>query len=72
MCIAIPGRVIEVRKNTATVDFSGNRIEAASGLVDIAEGDRVLVHAGCIIQKLSEEDGDFLEEFLSEVENLGA
>ncbi len=67
MCVAIPGKVIEVHKNTASVDFSGNIVKADSGLVDIIPGDRVLVHAGCIIQKLSDEDADFMEEFLEEI-----
>ena len=70
MCVAIPGRVIDVRKNRATVDFSGNLVKADSGLVDIAPGDRVLVHAGCIIQKLSDEDAGFMEEFLKEIEDF--
>ena len=70
MCVAIPGRVIEVRQNRATVDFSGNVVKADSGLVDIVPGDRVLVHAGCIIQKLSDEDADFMEEFLKEIEEF--
>ena len=70
MCIAIPGKVIEVRKNTSTVDFNGNLIEAASGLTDVRVGDRVLVHAGCIIQKLSEEDLSYMSEFFEELEKM--
>ena len=67
MCVAIPGRVIEVHKRTASVDFSGNIVKADAGLVDITPGDRVLVHAGCIIQKLSDEDADFMEDFMKEI-----
>ena len=53
MCVALPGKVIEVNEKDALVDFSGNRVRAISGLVPIAIGDYVLVHAGCILQKLS-------------------
>ena len=53
MCVALPGKVIEIYEKDARVDFSGNRVRAISGLVPIAVGDYVLVHAGCILQKLS-------------------
>lgn len=53
MCVALPGKVIELYEKDALVDFSGNRVRAISGLVPIAVGDYVLVHAGCILQKLS-------------------
>ena len=50
MCVAMPGKVIAVNGKTATVDFTGNAIEAHSGLVSVQTGDYVLVHAGCILQ----------------------
>lgn len=53
MCVALPGKVIELYEKDALVDFSGNCVRAISGLVPIAVGDYVLVHAGCILQKLS-------------------
>ena len=54
MCVALPGRVTKIDGTKATVDFSGNTVEAEAGLVKIQVGDRVLVHAGCIIQTMSE------------------
>ena len=47
MCVAYPGTVIAVRpaEHKATVDFSGTTVDALTGLSDIKEGDRVLVHA---------------------------
>ena len=70
MCVALPGRVASVNGTRADVDFSGNVISADAGLVDIKPGDRVLVHAGCIIQKLSNEDADFMEEFSEYVKGM--
>ena len=67
MCVAIPGKVIAIKGRRASVDFSGNIVEADAGFVDIKPDDRVLVHAGCIIQKLSDEDADFMEEVLEEI-----
>ena len=67
MCVAYPGNVIKVQPHTATVDFNGNRVEARTGLVEVAEGDRVLVHAGCILQKVSEEEAAQLDALMEEV-----
>ena len=33
MCVALPGRVIEIEGTTAVVDFQGNRVRAEAGLV---------------------------------------
>ena len=68
MCVALPGTVIEVRDRTALVDFSGNRVETRSGFVDIQPGDRVLVHAGMILQKVSETEAEELEELFQSLE----
>ncbi len=70
MCVAMPGRVIKTEEKYAEIDFDGNIIRARSGVVDIKEGDHVLVHAGCIIQKLSEKDALEMKE-LAELMNGG-
>ncbi|MDF2566758.1 MAG: hydrogenase assembly chaperone HypC [Oscillospiraceae bacterium] len=69
MCVAMPGKVIEVNQTKATVDFGGNLIEAQTGIVKVDLGDYVLVHAGCVIQVLSEFDKKMLLELLEEIEN---
>lgn len=70
MCVALPGTVIEVKDRNAVVDFSGNRVNARAGLVDVKPGDQVLVHAGCIIQKVSMEEGEEMKELFGELEAL--
>ncbi len=70
MCVALSGRVLAVEKTKATVDFSGNIIEAEAGLVSVKPGDMVLVHAGCILQVLSEKEGNMLTELLREIEEI--
>ena len=57
MCVANTGKVVSINKekNTASVDFHGSIIEARTGRMDVEEGELVLVHAGCILQKVSEE-----------------
>ena len=56
MCVALPGKVIELKDRDAIVDFSGNQVTARAGLVDVKIGDYVLVHAGCVIQKVTQQD----------------
>ncbi len=72
MCVAIPGKVIEMNGTKATVDFSGNIVNAEAGLVNVKVGDRVLVHAGCIIQTMDDEMADELEELMREIEGIEA
>lgn len=67
MCVALPGKVVEIKEKDAVVDFSGNQVTARMGLVDIKVGDYVLVHAGCIIQKVSTEDAESLTTLMEEV-----
>lgn len=70
MCVAMPGKVLAVHGTRATVDFSGNTVEAEAGLVTIKPGDYVLVHAGCILQVLSEEENEMLDSLFKELEEL--
>ncbi|MBR5377250.1 MAG: HypC/HybG/HupF family hydrogenase formation chaperone [Lachnospiraceae bacterium] len=69
MCVAVPGTVKEILdERYVNVDFSGNIVKAASGLVDVNVGDRVLVHAGCIIQTVTEKEAVQIEEIFREME----
>ena len=66
MCVALPGKVIQVNEKDAIVDFSGNQVTARTGLVDVIEGDYVLVHAGCVIQKVTPQDAEDLTKLMKE------
>lgn len=50
MCIAMPGRIAEIRGEMARVDFKGTLVSVHLGLVDAKVGDYALVHAGCAIE----------------------
>ena len=69
MCVALPGKVIGLDGTKATVDFSGNIVTAEAGLVKVNIGDRVLVHAGCIIQTMDDSMADELEEMVTKCES---
>lgn len=68
MCVALPGIVKKIEKDRATVDFNGNVVEARAGLVPVEVGDRVLVHAGCIIQKITKQDAEEMEKIFFELQ----
>ena len=68
MCVALPGKVIEIKDRDAVVDFNGNQVTARAGLVDVKVGDYVLVHAGCIIQKVTQQE---MEELKNLKEQMG-
>ncbi|MEM0085404.1 MAG: HypC/HybG/HupF family hydrogenase formation chaperone [Candidatus Methanomethylicia archaeon] len=56
MCVAYPGRVIEIRGDFAKVDFGAGTIRdnIIISVVNAKVGDYVLVHAGYAIQVIDE------------------
>lgn len=60
MCLGVPGRVIEVREFTATVDFWGVRKEVRLDIVDepVSPGDYILNHVGFAIRRIPPEAVD--------------
>lgn len=70
MCLAIPGRVValDASNQTACVDYEGLQKNASTRLfADLQIGQYVLVHAGFVIQVLSEEEGAELSLLAEEV-----
>ena len=69
MCLGVPGRVIEVQGNIATVDFWGVRRQVLLDVVDepVAPGDYILNHVGFAIRRIPESD---IEETLALYEQL--
>ncbi len=70
MCVALPGTVVEMNGSEAVINFSGNRVTARSGLVSIEVGDKVLVHAGCVIQKVSMKEAQEMEQLFRDLEEF--
>ena len=72
MCLAIPGKIIEIDKNKehALVDYGdGTKRKANITLVKVKTGDYILVHAGFAIEVLNEKEAqetlDLFREMLS-------
>jgi hydrogenase expression/formation protein HypC len=70
MCVAYPGKVIDICGRMAKVDFAGNIVQVNIGVVDTRPGDYVLVHAGCAIESMTEEKAMGILEIFSEMEAL--
>lgn len=70
MCIAIPGRVVELNEDRAKVDFNGNLVDVNTGLIEPEVGQYVLVHAGCAIEVMEHDKAQELIELFAELEEL--
>ena len=68
MCIAVPGKILAIDKNTAEVNFGGAKRKVALDLVAHArKGDYVLVHAGFAIQVLEESEAEETLKLFKEI-----
>ncbi|MEN6379106.1 MAG: HypC/HybG/HupF family hydrogenase formation chaperone [Methanofastidiosum sp.] len=56
MCLAVPGKVIEIKESVGIVDFNGVKREVRLDLVDVKVGDYVIVHTGFAIEKMDEKE----------------
>jgi hydrogenase expression/formation protein HypC len=75
MCLAVPGRVLEVREEgelrAARVDFGGVAREASLAFVPEARvGDYVLVHVGFAISRIDERAARETFEALAQLDAL--
>lgn len=69
MCLAVPGKVIEIQDMIATVEISGvTRKISVMLLPETKVGDFVLVHAGFAIQAIDEEEAKITLELFKELE----
>lgn len=71
MCVAAPGRIIEINGNMAKIDYASNITTVNKGIVDCKVGDWVLVHAGLIIQVLPENEAEYMVDLFKDLEELG-
>lgn len=58
MCLAVPGKIIEINKDTATVDYG---VEKRKGKIiekEYKEGDYVIVQGGIVVQKIEKKEAE--------------
>lgn len=58
MCLGVPGKVIDVHGNVATVDFWGVRRQVQLDVIDepVVPGDYILNHVGFAIRRIPESE----------------
>lgn len=74
MCVAVPGKVTEILEREAVVTFQGIKKRVNTIFVeDLKVGDYVIVHVGCAIEKIDEEEAlktlKLFQEFIGGEEN---
>lgn len=72
MCIAFPGRVIELDLTDAIVEIDGRRRRASLRMrADVVVGDWVLVGAGSILRRLDAREAAEINAILKPAMNAG-
>lgn len=58
MCLGVPGKVVSVHGDVATVDFWGVRKEVRLDIVDqpVSPGDYILNHVGYAIRRIPDDE----------------
>ncbi|MDX1798196.1 MAG: HypC/HybG/HupF family hydrogenase formation chaperone [Candidatus Lokiarchaeia archaeon] len=70
MCLAIPGKILEINENSALVDFDGIKQKVIIALIQNPEiGKYVIVHAGYAIEMMNEEEAKVAIEQWKELAN---
>ena len=76
LCLAIPGKIVNIDGDEAYVDYGGSMKTANISMVDAKVGQYVVVHAGFAIEVMDEEEAnetlklwnDFLDSDTAEID----
>lgn len=72
MCVAVPGKVINIVKGVGKVDFLGAVREISFELIDeVNVGDYIIAHAGYAVEKIKEEDAIETIKLFEELKEIG-
>ncbi|MCX8147529.1 MAG: HypC/HybG/HupF family hydrogenase formation chaperone [Candidatus Woesearchaeota archaeon] len=56
MCLAIPGKVIDIKNDDVVVEYPGEKRSAKNFGLSIKKGDYVLVQAKVVVQKVPKKE----------------
>lgn len=71
MCLGLPAKVIKITDKTSIVEVMGATREISIELLkNVKVGDYVLVHAGCAIQVMDEEEAEKTIEIFKELKEI--
>jgi len=68
MCVAVPGKIIEINGDIAKLDVMNNICEANIKLVDANIGDYILIHAGYALEVMKKDMAKELIDIFEELE----
>ena len=73
MCLSVPGKVISIQGEMATVSVGGTMYEASLQMLEGVEvGDYVLVHTGFAIEKIDEQEAHQTLQLFNEFEEFNS
>jgi len=74
MCVAFEGVVVSADRlsQDVTVDYMGSRIHARGCFIPVKPGDHVMVHAGCVIQKVTRDEHETMTDLNDLLREVGA
>ncbi len=61
MCIAVPGKLIEMDGGRGKVDIRGNVLPVELGIVQAKIGDYLLIHAGCALSVIRQSEAEEID-----------
>lgn len=74
MCYAIPGKLIKIENNVATIDYYGEKKRALIGFTNAKEGDYVCAQGGILVTRIPEKEAletlDAWEELFFELKKI--
>ena len=56
MCLAVPGKIIEIKNNLATVDYGTEKREGKIVEGNFSVGDYVIIQGKIVIEKIPEQE----------------
>lgn len=68
MCVAVPGKIIEINGDKAIINIMNNTCEVDIRLASVKIGDYVLIHAGCVIDVLAKDTAEEIIWMFQELE----
>ncbi len=71
MCLGLPGKIVEIKDKSAVAEIMGVTREISVELLrEVKPGDFVLIHAGCAIQVLDEEEAAATIQLFKELKEV--
>ncbi len=71
MCLGLPGKIVEINEKSAVAEVMGVSREISIELLkNVKIGDFVLIHAGCAIQVLDEEEATATIQLFNELKEV--